>query len=120
MLNLQSANAGYGDRADPSQWSEIEGPVKVHHANFPNWIFFISFILREREIHLYFGWYVVMYLNLLVRDSHELCCKHNYASTRYLSATNGSEHDMDMEYVALLLPYDCLSLHSDNSKFAQN
>ena len=29
MWMLQSANAGLGDRADPSQWSKIEGPVKV-------------------------------------------------------------------------------------------
>jgi hypothetical protein len=26
---LQSANAGFGDRADPSKWSEVEGPLKV-------------------------------------------------------------------------------------------
>ena len=37
MLKLQSANASYGDRADPSQWSEVEGPVKVHHASSSGW-----------------------------------------------------------------------------------
>jgi pantothenate kinase-related protein Tda10 len=25
----KSANAGFGDRADPSKWSEVEGPLKV-------------------------------------------------------------------------------------------
>jgi hypothetical protein len=31
---LQSANAGSGDRADPSQWAKIEGPVKVFFCTF--------------------------------------------------------------------------------------
>jgi D-glycerate 3-kinase len=68
---LQSANAGLGDRADPSQWTKIEGPVKVEsfpsstshralHISGSIWVAWIQYVEGSKigfeQVVLFEGW----------------------------------------------------------------